>query len=1356
MRWRRLPDPATAAGLLVVWAVAWSVTPGRIAEDTKNDLYVDPWGFLARSLHLWDPQVTWGGLSNQGYGYLFPMGPFFALGSEVAPVWVVQRLWWTVLLTAGFVGALGLLRALGVGTPRTRIVGALAYVLAPRVVSSVAGLSAEIQPQLLAPLVLWPLVAASRGRLSPVRAASLSGVAALCCGGVNATATLCALVPAGLWLVTRRRWWTSRLTWSWAVAVVAATAWWLGPLLVMSRYSPPFLDWIEDARAVMRPVGMLDVVRGTTHWLGHVLTPGGAWWPAGHELVTSRSLIVLTSAVAAVGLAGLALAHVPERRWLWTSLVLGGLLLTVAHSGPLASPLVGAAQSALDGPLAPLRNIHKVDLLVRLPLVVGLTHVLGLLTDWRPRAGWHRQLALGAAVVTVVGAAAPAFTGAIAVRGTFERMPQHWVDTGRWLDAHRGEGQALVVPAANFGEYQWGRTIDEPIRPLTDAAYAVRDAVPLAPAGTIRLLDEVERRLQTGRPLEGGVEVLGRAGVKHLVVRNDLATNESGQPPVTFARSSVRTTAGVTLAKGFGPTFLDATGERVFPVEVYDLPTQASAPLELWDASDTVAASGGSEDLVRLADAGLLTGPVLFDGDRSTGAPAPASRVDTDGLRLRERWFGAPRGQDLTPTLTAARGRDVPDYLPWTDRSLQSSVTYTGIADVRASSSIAEDLGFAGLRPARRPFAALDGNPATGWAAMWDERPTLTVDLPEPVSFDHVVLTGLGPVSSLGDSVRRPTKVRVSADEAHVVATLGDGPQRVALPDGPHSRVRVEILETEEDAPGRVVTGLAELAVPGVMPREVVDLPDPPEGAGTSSGSSAVVLGSGLPGRDGCTSTGQEFVCLSGQSADPEQTGALVRSVPGERPGEWDVSGTLAPRGPDAAPALTSSPGVVVTTSSVRTDAPQARPDALVDGDDRTAWSPAFDDETPEVRLEFDRPVTVSTVRLQARRDWAERAAPAVVLDIGGKEVTRRVQRGGVVEIPPTTGTSLRLTFVRVPTTDEDALPNAALELEAVDLAGTTFRAPRDVVEAACGSGPRLVVDGTEVPTRASLTRDELFGLGSGTWRACRPVRFDGGERHEVEVGAWQGMTPRSAVLRSGTSAAPSAAVPTSVPTSPSGSGWTAEVAASDVARLLVLDQNANAGWAARLGGTELRPQVVDGRRQGFVVPSGASGELTVSFGPDGAYRALLLLGLVLAAGLVATALVGLRRTGQVATIAVPSDESRRPLLPSARPSGFAVVGVAAVLVGAVVAGPAGASAALAGAMAAIVLGRRGHRRAQRRRAASVTVGAGVLACGTAQAAVSPGSLGPPLLEGALRVVLVALVALAALAPVGEQPRREA
>lgn len=1324
--------------------MAWSVAPGRIAEDTKNDLYVDAWGFLARSLHLWDPQVTWGGLSNQGYGYLFPMGPFFAVGSELAPVWVVQRVWWSALLTAGFLGMAGLLRALGVGTRRTRLVGSLAYVLAPRVVSSIGGLSAEIQPQMLAPLVVWPLVAASRGRLSTGRAATLSGLAALLCGGVNATATLCALVPAGLWLVTRHRWWRSPLTWGWSVAVLAATAWWLGPLLVMARYVPPFLDWIENARAVTRPIGMLDVVRGTTHWLGHVVTPGGPWWPAGHELATSRNLIVLTSGVAGLGLAGLALGRVPERRWLWTSLVVGGVLLCLAHSGPLSSPLVDEAQAALDGPLAPLRNIHKLDLLVRLPLAVGLAHLLGRLAHWRPAREWHRPLVMGAVALTVVCAAAPGFTGSVAVRGSFERIPQHWVDAGRWLDTHRDEGQALVLPAANFGEYSWGRTIDEPLRPLTSAAYAVRDAVPFAPAGTIRLLDEVERRLQSGRSLDGGADVLLRAGIRHLVVRNDLDTQQSGQPPVAFARSSVRATPGVRFTRGFGQSFIDSAGERVFPVEVYDLTGRTSESLELWPVRGVTGASGASEDLLRLADVGLLTGPVVFDGDR-TGAVTPQGRVDTDGMRMRQRWFGAPRGQDLTSTLTEAEGLDAPDYLPWTETSLRSSVTYQGIDDVEATSSMAVDLGFAGLRPAHRPFAALDGDPATSWTAMWDEHPRLTVDLTGPTTFDHVLVTGAGPDAALGSALSRPTRVRVTTDRGSATATLGTGATRVGLPPGAHTQVSVEVLATEEETPGSVVTGLSELAIPGVRPAEVIRLPEPAPGA---TAPEAVVLGSGLRGRDGCTTTPREFVCIGGQAADPEQSGELVREVPGRLPGTWEAGGSLAHGGSEVPAALTGSPDVSVEASSVRSDAPQARPDAIVDGDDRTAWSPAFDDETPEITFRFARSVTVSTVRLQTRRDWAERASPAVVINIGGREFTRRVQAGGVVDIPATSGSRLHLTFVRVPGSTAVAAPNAALELEAVTLDGLTFAPPQDRVVARCGEGPSLVVDGRKVPTSASLTRDELFGLGSGSWTACEDVRFGPGASHHVEVGTWHGLTAGSAVLRNPASR-PAAEAPVSLSPRRDGTTWTADVTPVDQGRLLVMDQNANAGWEARLDGAALRPQVVDGRRQGFVIPADVAGPVTITFGPDSTYRGALAVGLALAVALVvATAL--LLRPGSRGVPPAEVVAARGPLAVTTRRSWLPVL--LAVVIGGLLAGPVGAGAAMFGAAVSVLLRRRPGARLLR----PALVVAGVVAAALVQAALSPGSLGGPVLEGAMRVVLIAVVALAAVSPSSEDPRSDA
>ena len=106
------PDPAApharpesvwrmrrAAVCVLLGALAFVQDPGMTAIDTKVDLAVNPLGWMARSLHVWDPAGTFGQLQNQAYGYLWPMGPFFALGDLLAvPAWAVQRLWWAALL----------------------------------------------------------------------------------------------------------------------------------------------------------------------------------------------------------------------------------------------------------------------------------------------------------------------------------------------------------------------------------------------------------------------------------------------------------------------------------------------------------------------------------------------------------------------------------------------------------------------------------------------------------------------------------------------------------------------------------------------------------------------------------------------------------------------------------------------------------------------------------------------------------------------------------------------------------------------------------------------------------------------------------------------------------------------------------------------------------------------------------------------------------------------------------------------------------------------------------------------------------------------------------------------------------
>ena len=58
--------------------------PGWSSSDTKIDLHVHPGSFLADVASVWSPTVGLGHVQGGQYGgYLWPMGPFFALGHAV-------------------------------------------------------------------------------------------------------------------------------------------------------------------------------------------------------------------------------------------------------------------------------------------------------------------------------------------------------------------------------------------------------------------------------------------------------------------------------------------------------------------------------------------------------------------------------------------------------------------------------------------------------------------------------------------------------------------------------------------------------------------------------------------------------------------------------------------------------------------------------------------------------------------------------------------------------------------------------------------------------------------------------------------------------------------------------------------------------------------------------------------------------------------------------------------------------------------------------------------------------------------------------------------------------------------------
>jgi arabinofuranan 3-O-arabinosyltransferase len=207
----------------------------------------------------------------------------------------------------------------------------------------------------------------------------------------------------------------------------------------------------------------------------------------------------------------------------------------------------------------------------------------------------------------------------------------------------------------------------------------------------------------------------------------------------------------------------------------------------------------------------------------------------------------------------------------------------------------------------------------------------------------------------------------------------------------------------------------------------------------------------------------------------------------------------------------------------------------------------------------------------------------------------------------------------------------------------------------------------------------------------------------------------------------------TARPSEPLVRSWTSvdrvvSVVAADHPRLLELTENANAGWVATLDGRTLVATTVDGWRQAWVVPAGASGDVEMTFAPDRTYRAGLVAGAAAVGVLLLLALVpARRRRGPAASLR--TTPSRVRALATGTGGRRVVVAAAVVLVG-------GAWGALAVVVGALVLLRSRHRA---RWVGLAAVAAGVLAA----TAPWPGSLDRPVVGAAASVLALLAVTLA-------------
>ena len=1246
-RWR------LTAACAVLIGVAVTQSPGLLVADTKLDLAVAPLDFLARAAELWDGEGAFGQLQNQAYGYLWPMGPFFAVGHLLdLPGWVVQRLWMALVLCVAFLGTARLARTLGVRSDLACMLGGAAYALSPRMLTVIGPSSIEVWPMALAPWVLLPLVVgADRG--SPRRAAALSALAIGMVGGVNAAAASAVLPLGVLWLLTRepgkRR--RTMMVW-WPAFTLLATLWWLVPLVLLGRYSPPFLDFIETAGFTTIPTNLADVLRGTSNWVPYV----DGTSRAGNDLLREFYLPVNSAFVVCAGVLGLSLARTRDRLFLVSGLFSGLFLVSMGHIGAAQGWFAPSIQPLLDGVLAPLRNIHKFDPVLRVPLVLGLAWLVDWLVELAgnlhaPRAERvNYRVLTGIVAFSVVAAALPAAYGRLTPSEGFQAVPDYWSEAADWLADQDDPGVALLAPGSMFGAYVWGAPKDEPFQALASTPWAVRNAVPLTPAGNIRMLDTIEDRFAQGRGSAALTDYLRRSGVSHLVVRNDLDRSDDHPDPV-LVHQALDDSPGIELAASFGPTVgggahVDGDLGRALvnggwqndydAVEVYAVVDPPGAGTSTARAPVVV---GGPEDLLDLMELGVLgDAPTRLAADMSGGGTDGAPVVLTDGNRSVVRHFG--RVHDATsPVQTRADAEahdEVRDYeLPDPDR-WSTFAEYRGIADVSASSSLA-DVGASPASPGRQPFAALDGDSSTSWQSARysdDDGHWWEVGLLDDVVPSQVVVTG----ALVGDQ-----EVVVSTDDwsSEPIVLGPDTPVVVEVEDRSSDHLRISDISGRSSTP----LSLAEVELAGVSAERILALPELPDGSGAPD---AIVLRAASDSRTGCAVVDLGMRCVQGRDADPEELADVVRRITLPEASTYDV--TLMARGRPGEPLeAVVQQGSLVTLAASSTSVPDARASVLAaaDGNPRTTWSAALSDVRPSLDLRWLRPRTISSIELTVDPDTAARAPESFELRWRGGKRTVELDETGAATFPPIRTDELTLEVDQAePATSLDfdgqtsAVPVGISELSLGDGVGLPLSLDEAPLELGCGSGPDLIVNDVRLQTAVSATRLELFGgvPVPATTCAVGAVSLGVGD-NLLRMRASEAFLPMSLVL-----AHEQLPIGEGARVEGASDGTGTQVLQPGAGTSLVAGfENANPGWVAEQDGDRLEPVVVDGWRQGWAT-AGDTAPVTATFAPGPAYQWALAAGAL--AAMLLVGFVVLSRGRRPSHCLPPLAERDAPLLP--------------------------------------------------------------------------------------------------------------
>jgi arabinofuranan 3-O-arabinosyltransferase len=528
------------------------------------------------------------------------------------------------------------------------------------------------------------------------------------------------------------------------------------------------------------------------------------------------------------------------------------------------------------------------------------------------------------------------------------------------------------------------------------------------------------------------------------------------------------------------------------------------------------------------------------------------------------------------------------------------------------------------LLPEYDPVNAFDGDPNTAWAAG---RPNGSTGQGLQITFEHELdLPATAGIELLADTSERPMITTITATTAagSVTTNLAETGrlQALQLPAGQTTSLRLTIDATTRSVPGGLGAGITDVRLPGVkVTRLLQPAQDPASALANSMAFSfhrdvnppLTVAPGGQESRFARTFTTSMPMTL--------QVSAGGVAMPGDV-----LNGLLDTH------RLKQS-ALRIAASSTWANLPQFRAENLIDGNYSTGW--VANGPGASLRLNWPGQRSIGQLFLLPLTGLASAPTSVRVRAADGTTRTAPVAADGEVDFPALTTNQLDISF---PTLAKDVtydpalgtgqqLPVGLSEVYAPALSDlrTEPPDPTTALNLPCGHGPPVTVDGHTYQTSASGTVGQLTAFAPIRLTLCTPkglLQLPPGLHTITSPSDSGALALTDLVLASGTPPPATKARAAAV------LNWGAQqrqvrIDSGDTAYLEV-HQSYNIGWTATLNGAALTPVVLDGWQQGFVVPAGTAGVITLSFPAGGAYRtALIVSGIGVAALIVVGILPG-------------------------------------------------------------------------------------------------------------------------------------